>query len=310
MKTVLLALVLIGATLALLALTHRGEGDEALLEPRARSKTIALAPPETELVPPDPLSPPGLTQAEDHAPATTREAVPRQAESPVRLLGLQSYDLAPGQEIRMVDMIQKGRTVNVSGRFIVSGQTLRTFEALNSVVKRPDGTWVEHYDEGKPKVQGQIRNGREVGLWIYWHENGERSAEGRYVNGERHGLWTSWHADGSKESEGLYSYGEREGSWIDFHPGGTKQQVATYVNGELEGRIVRWHVIGAKESEGFCIGGDLDGPWRGWYPNGTTSSHGDYKYGQRVGRWSFLDPDGEPDASRSGRYENGEKVAD
>lgn len=310
MKTVLLALVLIGATVALLALTHRGEGDEVLLEPRARSETVVLAAPETELVPPEPMSPPGLTQAEDPAPATTREAVPQQAESPVRLLGLQSYDLDAGQEIRFVDLIQKGRTINVSGRFIVSGQTLRTFEAHTSAEKRPDGTWIEDYDEGKPKVQGQIRNGREVGLWIYWHANGERSAEGRYVNGKRHGLWTSWHADGSKESVGDYNYRKREGPWIDFHPGGKKQQVATYVNGVFVGRVVRWHPNGAKESEGFCVGGDLDGPWRSWHAEGTTSSHGSYRYGRRVGRWTFFGPDGELDRSQSGLYENGEKVAD
>ena len=40
MKTVLLALVLIGATLALLALMPREEGDEVQLEPRARLTTI------------------------------------------------------------------------------------------------------------------------------------------------------------------------------------------------------------------------------------------------------------------------------
>lgn len=310
MKIALLALVLIGATLALIALTHRGEGDEVLLDPRARSETTVLAAQETELVPPERMSPPGLTQAEDAAPATTRQAVPQQAEAPLRLLGLQSYDLAPGQEIRMVDLIQNGGTFSVPGRFIVTGQTLRTFDLFTSEVKRPDGTWSEHYDEGKPKVQGQIRNGREVGLWIYWHENGERSAEGRYVNGKRHGLWTTWHADSSKESAGIYSYGEREGSWIDHHPGGTRKQVATYLNGQPEGRIVRWHANGTRESEGFCVSGDLDGPWRGWYPTGATSSHGDYRYGIRVGRWTFLDADGELNPSRSGRYEQGQKVAD
>jgi len=310
MKTLLLILVVIGATLALWVLLPQEQGDGVRLEPRARPARTAQVAPDANLVQAAPRDHPDLVATPDPAPDETREAVHEPPSPPVRNELLPFDVLDAGQKIQLMDLIQSKWGERISGRYIVTGQTLTVFKTSNKQTQRPDGSWIENYDGDEPKAQGQIRNGREVGLWIYWHENGERSAEGRYVNGERHGLWTSWYADGSKESEGLYSYAKREGSWIDFHEGGKRQQIATYANGELEGRVVRWHANGTKESEAYCVGNALDGPWRGWYPTGATSARGDYRYGKRVGRWTFLDANGDLNPSRSGRYENDAKVAD
>ena len=198
MKTVLLALVLIGATVALLALLPYGQAGGVRLEPRARPDRIAQVAPDAELVLPPPVNQSELVPTLDHAPGETRKAVPMVGEPPLRSGGEPDAVMDPSR-LNVLDLLESGATLSSSGvitvldsgAILVSGSERITephriiTEIVFSSVRgdRPDGPWIENHGGDQPKAQGQIRNGREVGLWIYWHANGERSAEGRYVNG-------------------------------------------------------------------------------------------------------------------------------
>jgi len=51
------------------------------------------------------------------------------------------------------------------------------------------GNHVEYYENGKPKIERNIKNGIEDGLVITYYENGEKQEQRSYKEGKKDGLW-------------------------------------------------------------------------------------------------------------------------
>lgn len=66
---------------------------------------------------------------------------------------------------------------------------------------------------------------------------------------------------------------------------------------------------GAPRTRVTLVDGRIEGPARTWHPNGAPESEGAYEDGEREGTWRFWGADGAIDAARSGRYDDGRRVA-
>jgi hypothetical protein len=78
---------------------------------------------------------------------------------------------------------------------------------------------------------------------------------------------------------------------------GAEPQLTYYADGTLKSSTVYVH-------------GLREGPAEQFYADGTPEWRGSYASGRRHGEWTFWTPEGAVDAERSGRYADGEKVAD
>jgi antitoxin component YwqK of YwqJK toxin-antitoxin module len=58
------------------------------------------------------------------------------------------------------------------------------------------------------------------------------------------------------------------------------------------------------------VDGVKEGPSIEWHPGGIKQAEGSYHEGYRDGAWSFWHEDGSLDSERTGRYEQGRKVAE
>lgn len=72
---------------------------------------------------------------------------------------------------------------------------------------------VEHYPDGKKKLEGKEIDGLREGKWIYYHENGLIWSEGKFKNGKRAGYSLVYHESGNKKVEGMYENGKKVGTW-------------------------------------------------------------------------------------------------
>lgn len=134
-----------------------------------------------------------------------------------------------------------------------------------------------------------------------------RLAEGgvRVVDGPT----TVWHDDGWKLAEGELRSGAKHGEWRSFDRNGTLRWRGTYRAGELDGEERGWYADGRLEFEGRRKLGLREGAWRSWYENGQVEWLAEYREGLRDGECRHWSADGQPDASASGRYRRGKKVA-
>ena len=97
-----------------------------------------------------------------------------------------------------------------------------------------DGPYVEYYNNGDTKIEGNIKNGKQDGLWTLWHENGKKKSEGHYKDGKQDGLWTIWHENGQKKEEGHFYNGSPDGLWTFWDNDGNKTWVILFKDGEMQ----------------------------------------------------------------------------
>ena len=88
----------------------------------------------------------------------------------------------------------------------------------------------------------------------------------------------------------------RYGSWPGVDAGSSRSVTSYYADGST------------KTSTTY-LEGKKHGPYRGWYEDGTLEVEGSFEEGQREGSWRFYARDGKTDSERSGRFENGLRVA-
>ena len=70
-------------------------------------------------------------------------------------------------------------------------------EPLKRVSYSPDG-----------QIAATLLYPRPNGQWVDWYENGQKISEGYYLDGERHGKWKCWYADGRLCSIKVYNHGK------------------------------------------------------------------------------------------------------
>ncbi len=66
----------------------------------------------------------------------------------------------------------------------------------------------EEWDDGVPRREGFLINGKPTGRWSTRHENGVRRASGRIVDGKPHGNWTLYRPDRTLLATVKFDHGE------------------------------------------------------------------------------------------------------
>lgn len=71
------------------------------------------------------------------------------------------------------------------------------------------GRLSDQYEDGAPKGEGSMLEGKKHGRERYWHPNGQLETESHWRNGELHGSFTEWDAKGKVISRVLYAEGKK-----------------------------------------------------------------------------------------------------
>jgi len=135
-------------------------------------------------------------------------------------------------------------------------------------------------------------------------------SEGPLVNGKREGDWISISPEGTIWSRCTYKNGLLDGHSILWDSEGRLQTDTQYKGGKPDGLAIGWHSNGNKAFEINWVAGVENGPWKQWYDTGQPKDEGTMKAGQPDGKYVFYRADGSIDASRSGVYSNGKKIAE
>ena len=72
---------------------------------------------------------------------------------------------------------------------------------------KPDGKWIEWYENGHKYSEGTYKDGIEDGKWTWWWDYGNKRSEGTYKDGKKDGKWIEWWDDGQKYSETIFKDG-------------------------------------------------------------------------------------------------------
>ena len=84
-------------------------------------------------------------------------------------------------------------------------------EAPQSGIK--DGHIIERYENGSPKEEFHLVNGKKNGSFKTWYEDGQLAKEGKMVEDRWHGLYQEWRPDGTQRVKGSYVNGVQDGEW-------------------------------------------------------------------------------------------------
>jgi len=87
------------------------------------------------------------------------------------------------------------------------------------------GKWIEYYEHGGKKFEGEFNEDQPIGLHIWWYSNGQKIAEGRFDAGKAHGHWTWWYENGQKQKDGSFQQGVQTGTWVHWKADGKVQEV-------------------------------------------------------------------------------------
>ena len=93
-----------------------------------------------------------------------------------------------------------------------------------------DGLWMEWLENGNLRYRAYWRNGKGDGLWQYFHDNGKPRTEGIYEDDIPKGVHYVWHSNGQLRVKEFYLDGKKEGEWIFYLPNGEVEKTEIYKN--------------------------------------------------------------------------------
>lgn len=181
---------------------------------------------------------------------------------------------------------------------------------------RRQGKWIEYFDNGKVKFEGQFKNDIPCGEFVYYDESGAVKArnkyssdgsvsdsemysasgkvvaQGKYVNRKKDGLWRFFsEKDGSLILEENYVNGLPNGKSVAFLNDVVIEEV-NYLNGVKHGSYNKYYDSGVQMITATYKNGFLDGAFVTYYPNGMMNFEGVYRDGEKVGEWKTYDEEG------------------
>lgn len=98
----------------------------------------------------------------------------------------------------------------------VNGMKVK-FDVVNG---KKNGKFETFYPNGKPQMQGYLKNNRNVGEWKYFYEDGTVESYGNFVNDKPEGIWYWFYPDSTLREAGSFHLGEREGLWKTYDEAG------------------------------------------------------------------------------------------
>lgn len=145
-----------------------------------------------------------------------------------------------------------------------------------AMVKDGNGNQRFYYENGKPKSEGEIINGKQSGDWNEYYENGQLKSNGNFGENNSYGLGRKY---------GLWNYRDENGQQtktLDF-----TNNISKYHNHwedgiqtikEGNGSINEYFDNGVLMAKGQIKNGYKCGDWNEWYPNGQIRTKVKYTH--------------------------------
>jgi antitoxin component YwqK of YwqJK toxin-antitoxin module len=166
-----------------------------------------------------------------------------------------------------------------------------------------DGTYREFHPNGKPFVEGQFKDGRQIGEWKYYFDNGKPNRTAKYKDGKPDGSWEVFRADGTLLAKRGFKDGKRDGEWITYDDTGKKPRTEEhYVDGKQDGVVKIWYPDGQQKLEWNFKNGKQDGKSTNWDEKGQKILEAEYTDGKLNGTATRWFADGKKVVQQ---YENG-----
>jgi antitoxin component YwqK of YwqJK toxin-antitoxin module len=165
-------------------------------------------------------------------------------------------------------------------------------ENINRIDKAnmKQGKWVNFYEEGNVKWEGEFKNDLKNGYFKEYSKEGNLLTTQKYIDGIL-----------QEEVEELAKLDIK----TEYYPTGKPKIVASYKNNIPEG-VRREYSPDGKIAAGYIFktgilvgegivneAGMKDGSWKEFYANGTIKNIGVYDKGKRIGEWKFYHPNGQ-----------------
>lgn len=211
------------------------------------------------------------------------------------------------------------------------------------------GKWWDWGPDGRPRELTSWSQGKMSGPAVAWFDDGDLKEVGHHADGVPVGLWVALHDSGGVASTTPWRAGTKHGLEEVRTPGGRLQRATRFEGGRIveeqtwhlsgaparrrdadgtdeildpDGVRLKWcrpQAVGVGCEEWFADGAPRaryrlvdqrkHGPYMSWHAGGGVAAAGEYDAGRRGGRWEFRTEDGAIDATRSGTYARGARVA-
>ena len=151
---------------------------------------------------------------------------------------------------------------------------------------KPDGPYLEHYDSGELKKEGQYKNNKRIGEWKQYYKNGQVSKEYSYTDGDYNDASISYYENGivshkTELEDGVYvRFRYYESGNLKYK----KQKKSGYFNSFYEN--------GQKKIEATYLEYELVNQWKKYYETGKLQWLVTYKNDYRNGLYQKFDENG------------------
>ena len=80
--------------------------------------------------------------------------------------------------------------------------------------------YIERYENGQIKIQGDLVAGMRQGKWESFYENGIKWSESNYLNGQRNGIYMIFYRNGNPKIYGKYEKEAKVDVWFFYNENG------------------------------------------------------------------------------------------
>jgi antitoxin component YwqK of YwqJK toxin-antitoxin module len=163
-----------------------------------------------------------------------------------------------------------------------------------------DSIYMEWFETGHVKVEGEYAMGEAVSHWKYYYRDGRlKSVE--ETKGEDNYLWEFYLPD----SLHTQTINEGEGELTTFYTTGAVKEWYNYKSGLKDGQFEELSIYGYPTLKGSFKEGEKDGEWEYAYYTGDKEKISNYKDGVLDGKYQYFYDNGELNVN--GQYKNGNK---
>jgi len=158
---------------------------------------------------------------------------------------------------------------------------------------KEEGNWEEYWDNGKLKSKVSYKDGKEEGEEFFYYENGQLGVKRNYKDGKEEGEWLYYKENGQLIQKGNNKDGKGEGEWFEYWDNDKLKSKRIYKEGSLETEWLYYKDNGQLDEKGSYQNGYLHGEFLYYYKNGQLSSKSNYRNGTEVGEWVQYDENGQ-----------------
>ncbi len=152
---------------------------------------------------------------------------------PIALALVPLVSLLASEEAK--DGIPQDAERTVDGEMLVKWENIYFFDTESEPFT---GRAYSTFEDGTPRYDAHIIDGKPHGLVTIYHENGNKMFCARYNHGVQQGREENWHKNGKLQFAIHYEKGGRHGKMTSFHDDGRRQMDIFFDHGKIHGPFI------------------------------------------------------------------------